>query len=70
MRYRGHVLHETLKNCVQRRSHRVLQDDLPQKLEFVILVKLTPLQIPYYRSFTQLSGVGGADEGKCLKQGS
>ena len=63
MRYRGHVLHETLKNCVQRRSHKVLQEDLPQKLEFVILVKLTAEQVRYYRSFTQLAGVGGSEEG-------
>ena len=54
MRYRGFVLHNLLKNCVQRRSHRVLQNDLPKKLEFVILVRLTPNQIPYYRSFTKI----------------
>ena len=54
MRYRGFVLHNLLKNCVQRRSHRVLQNDLPKKLEFVILVRLSPSQIPWYRSFTKI----------------
>ena len=36
--------------------------DLPEKLEFVILVKLTPMQIPYYRSFTRISG-NSSEEG-------
>ena len=62
MRYRSFVLHNLLKNCVQRRSHRVLQNDLPEKLEFVILVKLTPKQIPYYSSFTKISG-NNSEEG-------
>jgi len=31
MRFRSHVLHTLLKHCVQRRSHRVLKNDLPSK---------------------------------------
>ena len=55
MQRRSYVLHNLLQNCVQRRSHLVLQNDLPTKMEYIILVRLSPQQIPYYRSFTKLS---------------
>lgn len=51
MRYRAHVLHSLLKGFVQRRSHGVLQKCLPDKTEFVLLVRLTPFQRKLYTVF-------------------
>lgn len=51
MRYRAHVLHSLLLGFVQRRSHVVLQNSLPQKEEFVILVRMTPFQRKLYDIF-------------------
>lgn len=51
MRYRAHVLHSLLLGFVQRRSHVVLQNSLPLKEEFVILVRMTPFQRKLYDVF-------------------
>ncbi|XP_065212538.1 uncharacterized protein LOC135840116 [Planococcus citri] len=51
MRYRAHVLHSLLEGFVQRRSHSVLQQTLPTKYEYVLLLKLTPLQKALYNTF-------------------
>ncbi|XP_039483886.1 helicase ARIP4 isoform X1 [Drosophila santomea] len=51
MRYRAHVLHSLLLGFVQRRSHTVLQLTLPQKYEYVILVKMTAFQRKLYDTF-------------------
>ncbi|KAG5873295.1 hypothetical protein JTB14_028409 [Gonioctena quinquepunctata] len=51
MRYRAHVLHSLLLGFVQRRSHRVLQTALPQKEEYVLLVRLSPFQRTLYEMF-------------------
>lgn len=51
MRYRAHVLHSLLKGFVQRRSHDVLQKCLPEKTEYVVLVRLTPFQRKLYNVF-------------------
>lgn len=51
MRYRAHVLHSLLVGFVQRRSHRVLQTALPQKEEYVLLVRMTPFQRKLYETF-------------------
>lgn len=51
MRYRAHVLHSLLVGFVQRRSHTVLQTVLPQKEEYVLLVRLTPFQRQLYDRF-------------------
>lgn len=51
MRYRAHVLHSLLLGFVQRRSHVVLQNSLPQKQEFVLLVRMTPFQRKLYDVF-------------------
>ncbi|XP_030386930.1 helicase ARIP4 [Scaptodrosophila lebanonensis] len=51
MRYRAHVLHSLLLGFVQRRSHIVLQSTLPEKLEYVILVRMTPFQRKLYDTF-------------------
>lgn len=49
MRKRAHVLHKLLDGCVQRRDYSVLAPFLPPKLEFVVSVKLTPMQIKLYK---------------------
>lgn len=49
MRKRAHVLHKLLDGCVQRRDYSVLAPFLPPKLEFVISVQLTPMQITLYK---------------------
>lgn len=51
MRYRAHVLHSLLLGFVQRRSHVVLQNSLPAKEEFVILVRMTSFQRNLYDVF-------------------
>lgn len=51
MRYRAHVLHSLLLGFVQRRSHVVLQNSLPQKEEYVLLVRMTPFQRKLYEVF-------------------
>lgn len=51
MRYRAHVLHSLLLGFVQRRSHKVLQSSLPQKEEYVMLVRMTPFQRKLYDVF-------------------
>lgn len=51
MRYRAHVLHSLLEGFVQRRSHAVLQDALPQKQEYVLLLRFTDFQKKLYDTF-------------------
>lgn len=51
MRYRAHVLHSLLKGFVQRRSHTVLHKVLPEKTEYVILVRMTKFQRTLYEVF-------------------
>ncbi|XP_054274137.1 uncharacterized protein LOC128993992 [Macrosteles quadrilineatus] len=51
MRYRAHVLHSLLEGFVQRRSHSVLTNALPQKEEYVILVRMTNFQRKLYDTF-------------------
>ena len=49
MKERVYVLHSLVKGFVQRRSHAVLRNTLPQKEEHVLLLRLTPLQRALYR---------------------
>ncbi|KAJ9600700.1 hypothetical protein L9F63_026162 [Diploptera punctata] len=51
MRYRAHVLHSLLEGFVQRRSHSVLQVTLPQKEEYVLLLRMTTFQRKLYDTF-------------------
>lgn len=51
MRFRAHVLHSLLKGFVQRRSHNVLQKCLPEKLEYVMLIRMTAFQRKLYNTF-------------------
>ncbi|KAK4876042.1 hypothetical protein RN001_012464 [Aquatica leii] len=51
MRYRAHVLHSLLVGFVQRRSHEVLQTALPQKEEYVLLLRMSSFQRILYNTF-------------------
>lgn len=53
MRRRSHVLHKLLDGCVQRRDYSVLSPFLPPKLEFIISLKLTPMQIQLYKHYME-----------------
>ena len=57
MRARAHVLHSLLEGFIQRRGHDVLQIDLPAKTEYIILLKLSPIQRQLYMKFLQSIGV-------------
>uniref|UniRef100_K1QUU1 Helicase ARIP4 n=1 Tax=Magallana gigas TaxID=29159 RepID=K1QUU1_MAGGI len=51
MRYRAHILHSLLEGFVQRRGHTILQQALSPKLEFIFLVRMSPIQRTLYREF-------------------
>lgn len=53
MRKRAHVLHKLLDGCVQRRDYAVLAPFLPPKLEFVVSIRLTPLQCTLYKYYME-----------------
>ena len=56
MRYRAHVLHSLLEGFVQRRGHDVFFCTLPQKFEYIILLKLSSVQKELYLSFMESIG--------------
>ncbi|XP_053697900.1 transcriptional regulator ATRX homolog [Sabethes cyaneus] len=64
MRRRAHVLHKLLDGCVQRRDYAVLAPFLPPKLEFVISIKLTPLQCTLYKYYMETQARRQSDETK------
>ncbi|XP_068186981.1 transcriptional regulator ATRX-like isoform X4 [Antennarius striatus] len=51
MKKRAHVLHAMLAGCVQRRDYSELTQFLPQKHEYVLAVRITPLQYHLYRYY-------------------
>lgn len=53
MKRRSHVLHKMLEGCVQRRDYGVLAPFLPIKHEYVVSIKLTPLQIQLYKYYME-----------------
>jgi len=53
MKHRAHVLHDQLKGFVQRRSHVVLKNSLPEKTEHVLFVRLTKIQRTLYKRFME-----------------
>lgn len=64
MRKRAHVLHKLLDGCVQRRDYAVLAPFLPPKLEFVVSIKLTPLQVTLYKYYMETQARKQSDETK------
>uniref|UniRef100_A0A3Q2SQ53 DNA helicase n=1 Tax=Fundulus heteroclitus TaxID=8078 RepID=A0A3Q2SQ53_FUNHE len=51
MKKRAHVLHAVLAGCVQRRDYSELAQFLPPKHEYVLLVRISPLQHKLYRYY-------------------
>lgn len=49
MKRRSHILHKLLDGCVQRRDYAVLAPFLPPKHEYVLSIRLTPLQTQLYK---------------------
>lgn len=59
MKNRAHVLHAMLARCVQRRDYSELTQFLPPKHEYVLAVRVSPLQYRLYRFYLEhISGVG------------
>ncbi|KAJ3587469.1 hypothetical protein NHX12_011066 [Muraenolepis orangiensis] len=64
MKKRAHILHEMLAGCVQRKDYRALTKFLPPKHEYVLSVRVTPIQCKLYRYYLEnFTGVGNANEG-------
>lgn len=57
MYMRSHVLLSRLKGFVQRRSHKVLRDQLPEKTEYVMFLKMSTPQQNFYRLFMKSMGL-------------
>jgi len=51
MRCRSDVLHNLLKGFVQRRSHSVLCHTLPEKKEYVLMIRFSKIQKSLYNSY-------------------
>ncbi|XP_023260466.1 transcriptional regulator ATRX-like [Seriola lalandi dorsalis] len=59
MKRRAHVLHAMLAGCVQRRDYSELTQFLPPKHEYVLAVRVSPLQYKLYRHYLDhVAGVG------------
>uniref|UniRef100_A0A8C9TWU7 DNA helicase n=1 Tax=Scleropages formosus TaxID=113540 RepID=A0A8C9TWU7_SCLFO len=64
MKKRAHILYEMLAGCVQRRDYTALTKFLPPKHEYVLAVRVTPIQCKLYRYYLEhFTGVGAAVEG-------
>ncbi|KAM8835846.1 transcriptional regulator ATRX-like isoform 2-T2 [Synchiropus picturatus] len=51
MKKRAHVLYAMLSGCVQRKDYSELSQFLPPKHEYVVAVRVTPLQCKLYRYY-------------------
>ncbi|XP_013386812.1 transcriptional regulator ATRX [Lingula anatina] len=60
MKRRAHILHDLLSGCVQRKDYSALTKFLPPKFEYVLLVRLSKLQVLLYRKYLQC--VQGVDD--------
>ncbi|CAH1777536.1 unnamed protein product [Owenia fusiformis] len=55
MKKRAHILHEMLDGCVQRKDYSALVKYLPPKLEYVVSIRLSPVQIKMYRQYLDMN---------------
>jgi len=62
MRYRAHVLHSLLEGFVQRRGHDVFYGQLTLKQEYIVLLKMSPVQKELYLAFMEAIGAMSANE--------
>ncbi|XP_037323682.2 transcriptional regulator ATRX-like isoform X2 [Pungitius pungitius] len=59
MKKRAHVLHAMLGGCVQRRDYSELTQFLPPKHEYVLAVRISPIQYKLYRFYLDhITGMG------------
>ncbi|XP_013408258.1 transcriptional regulator ATRX [Lingula anatina] len=56
MKKRSHVLHEMLSGCVQRRDYSALTKYLPEKYEYILSVRLSPIQMTLYQEYLKRTG--------------
>ncbi|CAN0345044.1 unnamed protein product [Lampetra fluviatilis] len=69
MKKRAHILYELLAGCVQRKDYTALTKFLPPKHEYVLSIRLTPLQCILYQHyldhFTGAGMMGEQGRGRC-----
>lgn len=71
MKNRAHVLHAMLAGCVQRKDYSELAQFLPPKHEYVLAVRVSPLQCQLYQYYLDhVSGVRSVPEGTKPKAGA
>ncbi|XP_074864170.1 transcriptional regulator ATRX isoform X2 [Carettochelys insculpta] len=71
MKKRAHILYEMLAGCVQRKDYTALTKFLPPKYEYVLAVRMTPIQCKLYQYYLDhLTGVGCSSEGGKGKAGA
>ncbi|KAM8907772.1 transcriptional regulator ATRX isoform 2-T2 [Spinachia spinachia] len=64
MKKRAHILYEMLAGCVQRKDYTALTKFLPPKHEYVLSIRVTPIQCKLYRYYLEhFTGVGNTVEG-------
>ncbi|XP_075691827.1 transcriptional regulator ATRX [Rhinoderma darwinii] len=63
MKKRAHILYEMLAGCVQRRDYTDLTKFLPPKHEYVLSVRMTPIQCKLYRFYLDNMAGGGGGVG-------
>uniref|UniRef100_A0A8C5HRQ6 DNA helicase n=1 Tax=Gouania willdenowi TaxID=441366 RepID=A0A8C5HRQ6_GOUWI len=64
MKKRAHILYEMLAGCVQRKDYTALTKFLPPKHEYVLSLRITPIQCKLYKYYLEnFTGVGNALEG-------
>uniref|UniRef100_A0A3Q2UTF1 DNA helicase n=1 Tax=Haplochromis burtoni TaxID=8153 RepID=A0A3Q2UTF1_HAPBU len=70
MKKRAHILYEMLAGCVQRKDYTALTKFLPPKHEYVLSVRMTPIQAKLYRYYLEHFTVGNAVEGSRGRAGT
>ncbi|KAM3827605.1 transcriptional regulator ATRX isoform 1-T1 [Vipera latastei] len=71
MKKRAHILYEMLAGCVQRKDYTALTKFLPPKHEYVLAVRMTPIQCKLYQYYLDhLTGVSNSSEGGRGKAGA
>ncbi|XP_041051360.1 transcriptional regulator ATRX isoform X8 [Carcharodon carcharias] len=71
MKKRAHILYEMLAGCVQRKDYTALTKFLPPKHEYVLAVRMMPIQCKLYQYYLDhFTGVGTSNEGGRGKTGT
>ncbi|XP_067903382.1 transcriptional regulator ATRX isoform X2 [Heterodontus francisci] len=71
MKKRAHILYEMLAGCVQRKDYTALTKFLPPKYEYVLAVRMMPIQCKLYQYYLDhFTGVGTNNESGRGKTGT